>query len=118
MDKYQHATADYQNIDDFAKEHNGVETQFYTVDFWSQGSQNHSEGNFYKFVYELFAVANSFAPNTIKAFFNHPEEHLDTNEDGHSLYVLAKGQFNGVNYIVKATSLYKYALHHYILVKV
>lgn len=123
LDKYKRLTNDYQDMDMFVKEHLNVESAFDTVDFWAlrKGAyKTQSEGTFYKFIYELFSKANNFAPDTIKEFFKHPEYQLDydVEDPQSSLYILSKGQFNGVNYVVKATSFNKYAMHNYILQKV
>ena len=73
-----------------------------------------ASGDIENFLNTLFNLASMTAPDVIKKFMKN-DEPLAVNERNHSLYPLAVGIFNGVQYTIKATSMNKYHKHEYII---
>lgn len=115
-------TKELNNVHAFAKEHEYVIAQYHVIDFWEKWDgvfKKENNGNFYEFALELFDLANARASDTIKLYFDHKDFPLDYDGENssHALYILAKGEFNGQEYFVKATSEHKYHNDNYVFDK-
>jgi hypothetical protein len=71
-------------------------------------------GTLEEFTFALSSLANAHAPNTIKSHFR-KETILPHAENGDTLYLLAKGVFNGKHYTCFATSGDKYINENYVI---
>lgn len=107
---YPNATAEFEK-------HPEQDVEYSVVEYFGSHPKV-KQGDFSKFVVDLFNVASMRAPDTIKEFFKRKDTvtlDYDEHEKGAVLYILAKGSFNGFDYLVKATSTNKYNKEAYIL---
>jgi len=107
----------YPNAVDELEKHPEQDVEYSVVEYFGNYPKV-MQGDFGKFVVDLFNVASMRAPDTIKKFFKQKDTvtlDYDEHEKGAALYILAKGRFNGFDYLVKATSTNKYNKEAYIL---
>lgn len=107
----------YANATQELQKHPEQDVAYSYVDYFGSHPKV-GQGDFCKFVIDLFNLASMRAPDTIKEFFKQKDTIVldyDKKETGASLYILAKGSFGDFNYLVKATSTNKYHKHLYIL---
>ena len=107
----------YPNATAESEKHPEQDVEYSVVEYFGSHPKV-KQGDFSKFVVDLFNVASMRAPDTIKEFFKRKDTvtlDYDEHEKGAVLYILAKGSFNGFDYLVKATSTNKYNKEAYIL---
>lgn len=107
----------YNNATEELQKHPEQDVEYSCVEYFGTNPKVNN-GDFCKFVIDLFNVASMRAPDTIKEFFKNKDNvtlDYDEKDKGSVLYILAKGCFGEFNYLVKATSANKYNKNLYIL---
>jgi hypothetical protein len=107
----------YINATEELQKHPEQDVEYSCVEYFGTHPKVRN-GDFCKFVVDLFNVASMRAPDTIKEFFKNRDTvvlEYDKEDKGAVLYILAKGTFGEFNYLVKATSANKYHKELYIL---
>lgn len=107
----------YSNATQERQKHPEQDVEYSCVEYFGSNPKVRN-GDFCKFVIDLFNVASMRAPDTIKEFFKQKDTvtlDYDETDKGAVLYILAKGRFGEFNYLVKATSANKYHKEQYIL---
>lgn len=111
------------NIEAFLKKYNqfskfdnlfNTSGKFFIQDYKGIATKE-GESDFLKFSISLLSFANSYSVKSIKQTFDDDMFFNELNEKGHTLYILAKAEFNGIKFIVKATSEHKYHNEFYIV---
>lgn len=111
------------NIEAFLKKYNqfskfdnlfNTSGKFFIQDYKGIATKE-GESDFLKFALSLMSFANSYSAKSIKQIMDDDTFFNELNEKGHTLYILAKAEFNGVKFIVKATSENKYHNEFYII---
>lgn len=77
-----------------------------------------SNGSFFDFIFKIINFANAHSVRSIKQIFDDENFVNELNNKGETLYIIAKGSFNGRNFLVKATSSNKYISENYILCEI
>lgn len=107
----------YTNATEELQKHPEQDVEYSCVEYFGTNPKVRN-GDFCKFVVDLFNVASMRAPDMIKEFFKNRDTvvlEYDEEDKGAVLYILAKGSFGDFNYVVKATSANKYHKELYIL---